>query len=203
MASTDTTKSGDADVPVTGRARRADARRNVESIIDAATRLLATDPDVSLADIAAEAGVGRITLYGHFDSRATLLRVVAERAIADTEGTLATIDLDGDPRDALARLLVVTWHQTHRFGALVVAASHALTPDQLQRAHDEPAARVRALLERGRAAGQFRKDGPIAWQLTVIQAILHGASEAVYRGEVTPDDAPVLARDTVIAALTP
>ncbi|BAK37564.1 putative TetR family transcriptional regulator [Microlunatus phosphovorus NM-1] len=184
------------------RPKRADALRNIEAIVDAATRLLAADPDASLNEIAKEAGVGRITLYGHFDSRATLLREVAERAIAHSEQELGEVDLAGDPREALGRLLEASWRLTHRFGALVIAASQALSPEQLRRAHDEPAARVRALLSRGREAGEFRDDVPIDWQLSVVQAILHGASAAVHRGEITAEDAPGLVGDTVLAALS-
>lgn len=193
--------SGQARAAMASRTKRADAVRNVEAIVAAATRLLATNPDASVNDIAREAGVGRITLYGHFESRAALLREVAGRAIAETERALAGVDVDGDPRDALGRLLVASWQQTHRFGTLVVAASQALSPEQLRRAHDEPAARVRALLERGRTAGEFRDGVPIDWQLSIIQAILHGASAAVHRGEITAEEAPALVRDTVLAAL--
>ena len=71
----------------------------------------------------------------------------------------------------------------------------------MRRAHDEPAARVRALLERGRSIGEFRDDVPVEWQISVIQAILHGASAAVHSGEIDVADAPVLVRDTVLAAL--
>lgn len=183
------------------RPKRADALRNIEAIIDAATRLLAVDPDASVNEIAKEAGVGRITLYGHFESRAVLLREVAARAIAHSEQELTTVDLGGDPRDALGRLLETSWELTHRYGALVVAASQALSPEQLRRVHDEPFARVRTLLERGRKAEEFRDDVSIEWQLSVIQAILHGASAAVHRGEISTDEAPALIRDTVIAAL--
>ena len=42
---------------------------------------------------------------------------------------------------------------------------------------------------------------PVDWQVSVIQAILHGASAAVHRGEITSDDAPTLVRETVLAAL--
>ncbi|NII68989.1 AcrR family transcriptional regulator [Microbacterium ulmi] len=164
--------------------------------------MLAVNPDASVNEIAKAAGVGRITLYGHFDSRATLVQEVAQRAIAQTEKELAQVDVDGDPRDALGRLLETTWHLTHRFGALVVAASQELSPEQMRRAHDEPFARARRLLERGRAAGEFRDDVPIDWQIIVIQAILHGASAAVHRGEITADAAPTLVRDTAIAALS-
>lgn len=183
------------------RTKRADAVRNIEAIVGAATRLLAMDPDVSVNEIAKAAGVGRVTLYGHFESRAALIQEVVERAIAQTDEALARVELDGDPRAALGRLLEATWHLTHRFGALVVAASQVLPPAGMRRVHEEPAARVRTLLTRGRQAGEFRGDVPIEWQVSVIQAILHGASAAVHRGEITADEAPSLVRDTALAAL--
>jgi len=184
------------------RAKRADAVRNVEAILAAATRVLATDPDASINEIAKAAGVGRVTLYGHFDSRATLVREVVDRAIAQTDEALATVDLDGDPREALGRLLEATWHLTHRFGALVVAGSQVLPPEEMSRAHEGPAQRVRGLLERGRAAGELRDDMPVDWQVSVLQAILHGASAAVHRGEITADEAPALVRATTLGALS-
>lgn len=184
------------------RPQRADARRNVEAIIDAATRLLAVDPDASVNDIAAAAGVGRVTLYGHFDGRAALVSTVAERAIAATEQALGAVDLEGDPREALGRVLEATWHLTHRFGALVVAAEQALPPETLRRAHEGPARRVIGLLERGRAAGELRDDQPIEWQVSTVQAIVHAASAAVHRGEITAADAPALVRDTALAAVS-
>jgi TetR/AcrR family transcriptional regulator, mexCD-oprJ operon repressor len=182
--------------------RRADARRNVEAIVEAATTMLATDPDASVNDIAKAAGVGRVTLYGHFDSRATLIREVARRAIADTDAALRDVDIDGDPRDALGRLLEASWTLTHRYGALVVAGASVLGPEDLRRAHDEPAARVRGLLQRGRDDGRFDASQPIEWQISTIQALLHAASAAVHRGEITAEDAPALVRDTTLAALS-
>ncbi|WP_156254160.1 TetR/AcrR family transcriptional regulator [Pseudactinotalea terrae] len=185
----------------TTRPMRADARRNIEAIIEAATNLLATDPDASINDIAAAAGVGRVTLYGHFENRAALLNVVTERAIGETEAALGEIDLAGDPRDALGRVLEATWHLTHRFGALVVAAGQSLSPEAMRRAHTQPAARIADLLRRGRDAGEFRSDQPLEWQISTIQAIVHAASAAVHRGEIAADDAPLLVRDTALAAV--
>ncbi|MEL7974379.1 TetR/AcrR family transcriptional regulator [Isoptericola sp. F-RaC21] len=194
---TETTARGGRD-----RAKRADAVRNVEAIVAAATRVLAADPDASINDIAKAAGVGRVTLYGHFDSRATLVREVVDRAMAQTDAALADLDLDGDPRAALGRLLETTWHLTHRFGAIVIAGTQVLPPEELRRAHEGPMSRTRSVLERGRAAGELRADMPLEWQLSVIQAIIHGASAAVHRGEITADEAPALVRDTALAALT-
>jgi hypothetical protein len=43
---------------------------------------------------------------------------------------------------------------------------------------------------------------PIGWQVSIIQSIVHGASAAVHRGEVTATQAPALIRSTVLAALS-
>lgn len=185
-----------------GRGKRADAVRNIEAIVEAATRLLAVNPEVSVNEIAKAAGVGRVTLYGHFDTRTALVREVTERAIRNTSEALAAVDLEGAPRDALGRLLEATWQLAHRYGAVVIAGSQALPPEELRRAHHEPAQRVLKLLTRGRDSGDFRDDAPIEWQVSVVQAILHGASAAVHRGEITDEAAPGLVRDTVLSALT-
>lgn len=181
--------------------KRADARRNIEAILAAATRLLAVDPNASVSEIARAAGVGRVTLYGHFATRTVLLQEVMARAIDQTDKALSGEEFDGDPAEALGRLLEMTWHLTHRFGALVVAASGSLPPEEIRRAHDEPAERVRVLLERGREQGAFRIDMPVEWQISVIQAVLHGASGAVHRGEISAEQAPSLVRTTLLAAL--
>ncbi|QCW80753.1 helix-turn-helix transcriptional regulator [Streptomyces sp. S6] len=60
--------------PVTRPARRADAQQNLEKILDAAVDRLTQDPDASVIEIARAAGVGRVTLYGHFPSRDALGR---------------------------------------------------------------------------------------------------------------------------------
>lgn len=71
------------------RGRRADAERNIAAIIDAGVRLLSSDPNASVADIAQAAGVGRVTLYGHFPSRETLVDRVLAHAVAQAEHALA------------------------------------------------------------------------------------------------------------------
>lgn len=183
--------------------RRADARRNIAAILEAATTCLARDPDASLKTIAEAAGVGRVTLYGHFDSRSTLVGAVVDRAMAQTEADLSVLDLSGDPREAMSELMSVTWDLTHRFGALVVAAERVLPADRLKDVHEQPAARVRRLLARGRRSGVFDKEVPLEWQVTTVHAIVHAASEATYRGELTPEKARRLVARTVLAALRP
>src|SRR6516225_1889656 len=108
------------------RARRADARRSIAAILDAATDCLARDPEMSIADIAAAAGVGRITLYGHFKTRAELVDAVLTRTIERADAILDATDTTGDPRDALARLIASSWQLVHEFRNILQAAHREL-----------------------------------------------------------------------------
>ena len=183
--------------------KRADARKNVEAIVEAATACLARDPDTSVNDIARAAGVGRVTLYGHFENRSALVAEVVSRAMAHSDATLSAVDLTGEPVAALSRLLDATWRITHRYGAVVVAAEQALTPAQLKEAHEAPVRRVQRVLRRGRQDGSFRTDMPLSWQVIAIQGILHAAVQAVQRGDLDVDHATGLVRDTALAVVTP
>jgi AcrR family transcriptional regulator len=59
------------------RARRADARRNEQTLIEAAAAVfVASGVDAPIRDIAARAGVGTATIYRHFPTRADLIIAV-------------------------------------------------------------------------------------------------------------------------------
>jgi len=60
-------------VAQTTRQPRADAARNRGKLLDAATAIVAESGDLSLAAVAARAGVGIGTLYRHFPNRDALL----------------------------------------------------------------------------------------------------------------------------------
>ncbi|MGH1565370.1 TetR/AcrR family transcriptional regulator [Mumia sp. DW29H23] len=181
--------------------RRADARRSIEAILEAATRCLARNPDVSLNEIAREAGVGRMTLYGHFESRSALVAEVVDRALREAEDELEAVDVSGDPSEAMERLLGASLRVTYRFGGLVQAAEQTLSPERVHEAHTQQIRRAKELLERGRREGAFRRDLPLDWQITTLQSLLHAAATSVHQGTLTADQAPGLVATTALAAL--
>jgi TetR/AcrR family transcriptional repressor of mexCD-oprJ operon len=184
--------------------RRADARRNIETIIEAGERCLARDPDASMSDIATEAGLGRVTIYGHFKTRAELVEVVARRVLADANAILAGVDLRGDPAQALARLVTASWEVTARSGSLVVAAERALPPHVVRDAHaGELEDRVRRFLARGQRKRAFRSDLSTDWLVALFHATLHTAAAEVHAGRLESSEVAEIVTTTLLAAYGP
>jgi TetR/AcrR family transcriptional repressor of mexCD-oprJ operon len=184
-------------------AKRADAQRNIDAIAAAAVDCLSRDPDASVNEIAKTAGVGRVTLYGHFPSRADLVDAAFARAIENGDAILDAVDLDGDPREAMTRLIDASWRLVNQFRSLLIAAQHTLPPGRIRDLHAEPADRMRRLIERGQADGVFRTDLPDSWLISVIQNVMHGAADEITAGRLKPNDAAGFVSATVLAALTP
>ena len=185
------------------RAQRADARRNVAAILDAAADCLARDPETSVADIAAVAGVGRITVYGHFKTRADLVDAVLARTVQRADVILDATDTGGDPQDALARLVASSWLIVHQFRNILLAAQRELPAERIRGVHDPILRRVQSLIGRGQQAGAFRTDLPGEWLVTTAFSLMHAAAEDAAAGRVSAGDAARLITATLVAAYTP
>ena len=173
----------------TGRSRRADAQRNRAAIIDAALGCLAANPRASMTEIAHAAGVGRVTLYGHFSSRKELVDAAAAQTMRLVEAGLTPLNLDGDPREALDLLVRSSWRIVDDFHGLLAAAEDELGSDHIRAHHDATMLRVRQLIERGQDAGVFRTDLSAHWLTACFFALLHGAAAEIRTGRLTESEA--------------
>jgi AcrR family transcriptional regulator len=181
---------------------RADARRNIDATLAAAARLLARDPDASMGDIAAEAGLGRVTVYGHFRSRAELVEQVSRRAIDVANAALREVDLSGDPVTALSRLVATTWDVTARSGSLLVAAERALPAKVVRKLHHgELEDRVREFIANGQDVGAFRIDMDIEWLVAMFHAVVHTAANEVHLGRLESGQAAAVITATLLGVL--
>jgi AcrR family transcriptional regulator len=86
-----------------GRRKRFDARRNQQTLLDAAAAVFVrVGVDAPVRDIAAEAGVGMGTIYRHFPTRADLVVAVFRHQLdALADATATTPATGGTPYEAL------------------------------------------------------------------------------------------------------
>lgn len=170
--------------------RRATAERNTEAILDAAEALLERRYHASIAAVATEAGVSRVTVYAHFPTREALLEGVVERAVRRANVALDAAEPDtGSPGGALERVIATGWHELDRNRAIAQAAADSLTPAALARAHEAVRSRIRALLQRGREDGAFRTDLPTDWLVTSFFALIHACGDEVRAGSMDSAEA--------------
>ncbi|MEV5824607.1 TetR/AcrR family transcriptional regulator [Spirillospora sp. NPDC052242] len=182
--------------------RRADAERSIARIVSAARTLLGSDPNASTDDIARAAGVGRMTLYGHFRTRADLVEAALADALRDGEAVLAAVDLSGDARAAIGRLLASSWELVAESGSLLAAAEGVLPAGRVRELHDPPARRVAELVRRGRDEGVIRTDLPEAWLVGAVHYLVHGAADEVRAGRLAAEDAADAVTKSALSVLT-
>ncbi|WP_020124404.1 TetR/AcrR family transcriptional regulator [Streptomyces canus] len=152
---------------------RADARRNVEALIEGARTVFARDGiDAHVKDIATEAGVGVATLYRHFPKRTDLVLAVLQHDVDECVATAQELAAAYPPMGALTLWLdrycafVLTKHglaAALHSGEATFAGLGAQLLERLEPALDE-------LLQTARAAG-VAGDGVSAMDL--LRAVAH------------------------------
>jgi AcrR family transcriptional regulator len=184
------------------RRRRSDADRSVQAILEAALDALASDPDASMAEIARRAGVVRATIYVHFPTRDALLDAVMEHAVAQVaQATSGAEPTQGEPKEALERVLLATWEKLSNFQALLAINTARLSAKELHRRHQPVMTLFVPLIERGQKAGIFRGDVPVSWHLAVIRSLVHAASAELQSGRLSEAEVERTILTTVLAAM--
>jgi TetR/AcrR family transcriptional repressor of mexCD-oprJ operon len=179
---------------------RADAARNVHRIVEVAARLLRDDPRVGMAEVGAAAGVSRATVYRHFPTREVLIRAIQEEALEQGERAFVDCRLDEGSASAALRRLVGAWLEVaDRYAFPQLATQAELNTSDAAREHSrrifgDP---LRALIERGQAAGEFSPDVSPDWAARVFGALLLAGARALGDGTLPRESAP----DTVCRSL--
>ena len=165
--------------------KRADARRNEQSLLEAAAAsFVAVGVDAPVREIAARAGVGVGTIYRHFPTRADLIVAVYRHQVeACAEAGPALLASGASPHAALAAWInlfvdfLVTKHglaEALRSDNAAFQTLHAYFLDRLVPV-------CAGLLEAAAAAGEIRSDiGAFELMLGVGNLCIGGTSDSRY-----------------------
>lgn len=140
---------------------RADAVRNRESVLSAATRVFAaSDTEPSMREVARRAGVGIATLYRHFPTRQALVEAVYRDQVVRLSSGARSLLEEHPPARAL-RLwmdLFADWLATKHGMTDTLLAMIDTGEISLAHSRDELLSAVATILDAGAAAGEIRPD---------------------------------------------
>ena len=142
------------------RAPRSDAAKNRVALLDAARTVLNRDPDAALDAVAAEAGLSRRALYGHFPTRDALVLELAQAGAARVARAAASL-VDDDPVLDVALVGRLVWDEVEHVRAVSRAVVRgplrdAVLSEPLRPLHE----RLVADAARAASSGAARTDLP-------------------------------------------
>jgi AcrR family transcriptional regulator len=152
------------------REQRSDAARNHEALVRAATAAVHREgTHVSMATIAADAGVGIGTLYRHFRTREDLLNFLAHRSFEQVLSNVQAAESNGTTAsDALRRFIESAIAQRNEL-VLPLHGGPSVTVPETLAVRDQVHRAVQRIIERGRT------DGTISQDVTPRDVVVFGA----------------------------
>lgn len=172
---------------------RADAARNLETVLTTGARMLAADPGVTIASIATEAGVDRRTVHRRFTSRDELLAAIYEVRLTAIEHAIE----DARLREAPVAVAL------HRYVENIIAVNRTwpvdlarmLTDDSVHARREASVREVDAFLERATEEGLLRPGLAGEWANALLPQLMHLVARQL------PDLSPAQAADVVVDTL--
>ena len=155
---------------------RADAQRNLERVLDAATEVFAASgPDVSVHEIAERAGVGPATVFRRFPTKDDLMLAVIARRVEEIRAIFEEELKADDPGEAFFRAM-------RRIADLHMAAPGL--HECVAHCVDKPGAAELAplgekLVARAQRAGGIRRDVKAADVSTLIKSAMQSAPQSI------------------------
>jgi AcrR family transcriptional regulator len=173
---------------------RADATRNLELVLSTGARLLADDPSVSIAAIAAAAGVDRRTVYRRFASREELMAAVYGARYDAVEEAVDAARLREAPVAVALHLYVEGIIGVNR--KWPVETSRMLREETIGERRRRLIAEVDLFLKRATDEGLLRSDLPPGWVGTVLPSLMVHAAEEL--SELSAAQAADVVVDTLL-----
>ena len=187
-------------VTITSARTRRDATENRAALITAARVMLNRDPDSSLEAIAAEAGLSRRSVYGHFANRDELVR---ELVLSGSLRIATALDSIAHPEPVVRLALIAAhlWTESDEVRVMAVIAVRSQLKRYTNDALRPLRATVLATIEAGREAGAVRTDIPAARLARLAEDGLLAVLEESTREPLSNEDGHRLAMLSILGTI--
>ena len=159
-----------------------------KAIIEASIETLLANPSAGMSEIALAAGVGRATLYRHFESREALIERLILLSVEELRAASAPIQhLTG--RAAIEAYIEVKMPLADRFHFLTTLWTGQEESEAVQQIDAQLIHEMATLVEQAKAAGDINPTLPTKWIVSFYEGTLMAAWWLIAAGDLTIDDA--------------
>ena len=129
-------------------------RRSRAAIVDSGITLLLQNPGASMSEIALAAGVGRATLYRHFETKEALVQEISMLCLQETEQVLGQLEM---PESAIEQIKLCIVHlipMANRYSFLLSLWSEASGNAQLNSTYVDQLNQLANMIEQAKREAQ-------------------------------------------------
>ncbi len=170
-------------------------RRIVQSenaIIQAGIKVFLVNPMAGMSEIASSSGVGRTTLYRHFESKESLVQAIALHCFDEIDEALKPLH-GKTGRKAIEAIfeLLIPVANSYRF--LNSLWPEACSDPQVEKRAQQATKNVEWLMEKAKKQNEIDKSLPSVWLTTFFEMTLYGAWSLLESGDINTEQATVFA----------
>ncbi|MEM7366549.1 MAG: TetR/AcrR family transcriptional regulator [Pseudomonadota bacterium] len=172
------------------------------AIEEASIQVLLRNPDASMSEIALSSGVGRATLYRHFESRERLIQALAKKCLDETDDLVAPLKQENlRGRAAIEATIDVLMPMADRFKFLLglwdIAGSDRHVRTIYRRQLDE----LHTLVEQAKHDNDISDAISNDWIVATFDSLLTASWLMIKNGSLSQEDAASLFKRTFFDGL--
>jgi AcrR family transcriptional regulator len=180
---------------------RADARRNRQTVLDAAVALLAERPSATMQEVADASGLGRTTVYRHFPKRQDLIDALFDEVLREAAQAIGrALESPETPHKLLCNLGPAMVAIGDRYAFL---DAHPELQERALSVSSEEDNPLGVYLAEAQQRGEIRDDLPVHWMLTTLRGLAIVAMVERRAGRMDADEAGTFVGETMASAFKP
>ena len=158
------------------------------AILEAGIRTFLRNPSAGMSEIALESGVGRTTLYRHYESREALVRAIALHCLDEIDAALAPL-YAANPQRAITASFEVLIPLADRYRFLASLWPETEGDSSIAERMEQARHETHASMDYAKTAGEIDPALPSVWLTEFFEMTLYAAWSLLESRELTSEQA--------------